>query len=40
MNVVAISEFRTKLAENLEKVKRFKKPLVFGFRHKREFIFK
>ena len=38
MNVVAISEFRTKLAKNLEKVKTTKKPLIFGSRHKREFI--
>ena len=38
MNVIAISEFRSKLSENLEKVKNTKKPLVFGSRHKREFL--
>lgn len=38
MNIVAISEFRAKLSENLEKVKRFRKPLVFGSRHKKEFL--
>ena len=38
MNVIAIWDFRAKLSQNLEKVRVFKKSLVFGNRNKKEFL--
>lgn len=38
MNVVAISDFRSNLSQNLEKVRVLKKSLVFWNRNKKEFL--